>query len=123
MTLPNVLLYVTDTRKTIIGEIMSWIEDPSRTSRVLWFNGPAGAGKTAIAQALYKLCEAAQLLAGSFFFSRYASASGRSKVEFLFPTIAFGLSLAIPEVGKTIDAVVANNPAIPTKALQIQQRS
>ena len=108
------------TRKTIIGEIMSWIGDPSGTSSVLWFNGPAGAGKTAIAQSLCKLCEAAQWLAGSFFFSRYASASGRSKAEFLFPTIAFELSLAIPEVGKIIDAVVANDPSIPTKALQIQ---
>ena len=99
---------------------MSWIEDPTRTSSVLWFNGPAGAGKTAIAQSLCKLCEAAQWLAGSFFFSRYAPAGGRSKAEFLFPTIAFGLSLSIPEVGKIIDEVVANNPSIPTKALEIQ---
>ena len=99
---------------------MSWIEDPTRTSSVLWFKGPAGAGKTAIAQSLCKLCEAAQWLAGSFFFSRYAPAGGRSKAEFLFPTIAFGLSFAIPEVGKIIDAVVANNPSIPTKALEIQ---
>ena len=109
-----------DTRKTIIGEIMSWIGDSSRMSSVLWFNGPAGAGKTAIAQSLCKLCEAARCLAGSFFFSRYAPASGRNKAEFLFPTIAFGLSLAIPEVGKIIDAVVANNPSIPTKSLEIQ---
>jgi NACHT domain len=109
-----------DTRKTIIGEIMSWIEDPSRTSRVLWFNGPAGAGKTAIAHSLCKLCVAAQWLAGTFFFSRYASASGRSNAEFLFPTISFGLSLAIPDVGKIIDAVVAQDPSIPTKALEIQ---
>ena len=99
---------------------MSWIEDPSRTSSVLWFKGPAGAGKTAIAQSLCKLCEAAQWLAGSFFFSRNAPAGGRSKAEFLFPTIAFELSLSIPEVGKIIDAVVANNPSIPTKALEIQ---
>ena len=107
-----------DTRKTIIGEIMSWIEDPSRTSSVLWFNGPAGSGKTAIAQSLCKLCVAAQWLAGSFFFSRYVP--GRKKVEFLFPTISFALSYAIPDVGKIIDAVVAHDPSIPTKALEIQ---
>ena len=107
-----------DTRKTIIGEIMSWIGDPSRTSSVLWFNGPAGAGKTAIAQSLCKLCEAAQWLAGSFFFSRHAR--GRSNAEFLFPTIAFGLSYAIPDVGKIIDEVVANDPSIPSKAFEIQ---
>ena len=107
-----------DTRKTIIGDIMSWIEDPSRKSNVLWFNGPAGSGKTAIAQSLCKLCVAAQWLAGSFFFSRYAP--GRSNAEFLFPTISFGLSCAIPDVGKIIDMVVANDPSIPTKALEIQ---
>ena len=107
-----------DTRKTIISDIMSWIGDPSRTSSVLWFNGPAGTGKTAIAQSLCKLCVAAQWLAGSFFFSRLAP--GRSNAEFLFPTISYGLCLAIPEVGKIIDEVIANDPSIPTKALEIQ---
>jgi hypothetical protein len=107
-----------DTRKTIIGDIMSWIEDPSRTSSVLWFNGPAGAGKTAIAQSLCKLCAAAQWLAGSFFFSRYAP--GRSNADFLFSTIAFELSLAIPDVGKIINEIVANDPSIPTKEPEIQ---
>ena len=107
-----------DTRKTIIGEIMSWIGDPSRTSSFLWFNGPAGAGKTAIAQSLCKRCAAVHWLAGSFFFSRHAP--GRSNPEFLFPTISFALSYAIPTVGKIIDAVVANDPSIPTKALEIQ---
>ena len=97
---------------------MSWIGDPSRMSSVLWFNGPAGAGKTAIAQSLCKLCVAAKWLAGSFFFSRHATR--QSNAEFLFPTISFGLSLAIPDVGKIINEVVANDPSIPTKALEIQ---
>ena len=97
---------------------MSWIGDLSRTSRFLWFNGPAGAGKTAIAQSLCKLCVAARWLAGSFFFSRHAP--GRSNTEFLIPTISYGLTLAFPDVGKIIDAVVANDPSIPTKALEIQ---
>jgi NACHT domain len=97
---------------------MSWIGDPSRTSSVLWFNGPAGTGKTAIAQSLCKLCVAAKWLAGSFFFSRHAP--GRNNADFLFPTISFGLSYAIPSVGKIIDAVVAHDPSIPTKALEIQ---
>ena len=97
---------------------MSWIEDLSRTSSVLWFNGPAGSGKTAIAQSLCKRCAAVQWLAGSFFFSRHAP--GRSNAEFLFPAISFGLSLAIPDVGKIINEVVANDPSIPTKALEVQ---
>ena len=97
---------------------MNWIKDPFRTSSVLWFNGPAGAGKTAIAQSLCKRCATEDWLAGSFFFSRQAP--GRSNAELLFPTIAFELSLAIPDVGKFIDEVVANDPSIPTKELEIQ---
>ena len=58
------------------------------------------------------------VLAGRFFFSRHASE--RSNAESLFPTISFGLSLAIPDVGKIIDEVVAKDPSIPTKALEIQ---
>ena len=95
---------------------MSW--NPSRISSVLWFNGPAGSGKTAIAQSLCKRCAAVQWLAGSFFFSRLAP--GRNNAECLFPTISYGLCLAIPEVGKIIDEVVTNDPSIPTKALEIQ---
>ena len=97
---------------------MSWIGDLSRTSSVLWFNGPAGVGKTAIAQSLCKQCAAAQWLAGSFFFSRLAPR--RSNAEFLFPTISYGLTLAFPDVGKIIDSVVVNDPSIATKALEIQ---
>ena len=99
---------------------MSWIGDPSRTSSVLWFNGPAGSGKTAIAQSLCKRCAAIQWLGGSFFFSRHVHK--RSKAEFLFPTISFELTNAIPDVGKIIDTVVANDLSIPTKALEIQLR-
>ena len=74
--------------------------------------------KTAIALSLCKLCVAAQWLAGSFFFSRYVPE--RSKAEFLFPTMSFALSYAIPDVGKIIDALIAHDPSIPTKALEIQ---
>jgi KAP-like P-loop domain-containing protein len=61
------------------------------------------------------------LLSGSWeAFLRYTPASGQRNAEFLFPTIAFGLSSAIPKVGKIIDEVVANDPSIPTKELEIQ---
>ena len=61
---------------------------------------------------------AAQWLAGSFFFSRHGP--GQSNAEFLFPTIAFGLALAIPDIGKIINEIIANDPSILTKALEIQ---
>jgi len=107
-----------ETRKTMVNDILSWIEDPSRTSKVLWFNGPAGAGKTAIAHTLCKLFADKQYLAASYFFSRLAP--GRNDAARLFPTIAYQLSMAIPAVGKIINAVVAPDPSVVTKELEIQ---
>jgi hypothetical protein len=102
----------------MVRDIISWIEDPSRTSRILWFNGPAGTGKTAIAQTLCKLCTAEQWLAASFFFSRLSLS--RTDAARLFPTIAYQLAIAVPSVGKIIDEVVANDPSIVNKNLEIQ---
>ena len=98
---------------------MSWIGDPSRTSRVLWFNGPAGAGKTAIAQTLCKRCDEKRWLAGSFFFSHMAPLA-RNDPSHLFPTISYQLSLAIPAVGEVIYEVVAKDPSLVSKALKVQ---
>ena len=108
-----------ETRKTIVADIMSWIGDSSRTTRVLWFNGPAGAGKTAIAQTLCKRCVENLWLAGSFFFSRMAPLA-RNDPAYLFPTIAYQLSLAIPAVGEVIHEVVTKDPSLISKALKIQ---
>jgi len=109
-----------ETRKTIVADIMSWIGDPSRPTRVLWFNGPAGAGKTAIAwQTLCKRCAAKKWLAGSFFFSRMAPLV-RNDPANLFPTIAYQLSLAVPAIGKVIYEVVTEDPSLVSKTLKIQ---
>jgi len=102
-----------ETRKTVVNDIMNWIEDPSRTSSILWFNGPAGAGKTAIAYTLSERCAAKQWLGGSFFFSRLAFA--RDDAARLFPTIAYQLAVALPDFGKIIDKVVASDLSIATK--------
>jgi hypothetical protein len=102
----------------MVNDIISWIEDPSRSSRVLWFNGPAGAGKTAIAHTLCKICAEKGWLAASFFFSRLSL--GRNDAARLFPTIAYQLAIAIPAVAKLINAVVAPDPSIVTKELEIQ---
>ena len=98
---------------------MSWIENPSRTSRILWFHGPAGVGKTAIAQTLCKRCAANKWLAGSFFFSRMGALTRNDPLQ-LFPTIAYQLSLAIPAVGEIIYDVVTRDPSLVSKELKIQ---
>src|SRR5882762_3365211 len=62
-----------DTRKAVRRIILDWIHNESSTS-FLWLYGPAGAGKTAILQAIAEfLCSpsgSGQIFGGSFFFSR-----------------------------------------------------
>ena len=63
-----------DTRKAVRQVILDWILSESSASSFFWLYGPAGAGKTAILQAIAEfLCspsESDQNFGGSFFFSR-----------------------------------------------------
>ena len=54
---------------------MQWIKDVYKNELFLWLYGPAGAGKSSIAQSISELCDEAGILDASFFFSR--SAAGR----------------------------------------------
>jgi hypothetical protein len=74
-----------NTRVVVIEEIMAWVNNADRQMRVLWMNGAASAGKTAIAHTIAEKCYEAGLLAASFFWSR--SVSGRNEKTFLIATI------------------------------------
>ncbi|KAF5378729.1 hypothetical protein D9615_006881 [Tricholomella constricta] len=63
--------------------------------RVLWLHGPAGAGKSAIAQTVAEACAERGLLAASFFFSR--GRPRRDSIDHLFITIAYQLAISIPQ--------------------------
>ncbi|KAF8970336.1 hypothetical protein BDZ97DRAFT_1914653 [Flammula alnicola] len=61
-----------DTRISIIHEIIDWITNEDDASSMMWLYGPAGAGKSALAQSIAELCRKEKRLAASFFFSRTA---------------------------------------------------
>jgi hypothetical protein len=88
------------TREAIIAKIEAWVKEcPENGGRlVLWMYGPAGAGKSAIAQSIAELCEA--FLAASFFFSR--TASGRNDNSRFIATIVWQLIRAIPEISEIV---------------------
>ncbi|KAF9555917.1 hypothetical protein CPC08DRAFT_110311 [Agrocybe pediades] len=106
------------TRKTVTKEIISWVEDRSRASGAVWLHGPAGAGKTAIAQDICEYCLNEGYLAGSFFFSR--TTPGRNTVINLFTTIAYQIAMTVPGARKILDKTITNDPAVVDKAFQIQ---
>jgi hypothetical protein len=77
---------------------------------VLWLYGPAGAGKSAIAQTVAELCEKLGLLAASFFFSR--TVEGCSDSSRLVATLAWQLINLIPEIRETVLASLESDPTI-----------
>ena len=98
---------------------MNWIQGKeSMESLIMWLNGAAGAGKSAIAQTIAQLCYAAGILLASFFFSR--SNPHRNNITFLVPTIAYQISTAIPEARVRLERVIDRDPLIFTRSLEAQ---
>ena len=115
-----------DTRKAVKQIILDWIHDnDSSESPSFWLYGPAGAGKTAILQAIAELlCSPSgtfQKLGGSFFFSR--GKNGRDRGQFFFSTIAYQLALNVPGLGQHVDRIMKSNPTLHTKSMDVQLQS
>lgn len=112
-----------NTREAILRNIMSWItDDTSKGSSppILWLYGPAGAGKSAIAQTIAEKCgePAVARLASSFFFSRRTS--DRNSDKHLVATISYQLTQSIEKTKPIIENVVHNDPLIFSRAVNAQ---
>ncbi len=86
------------TRVEILNTIAEWIQNTDSRQRIFWLNGPAGVGKSAIAQTIAESCRDKEL-AASFFFQRntmYCNMANR-----LFPTLAWQLAMSIPKYFRT----------------------
>ncbi|KAJ7118199.1 hypothetical protein C8R44DRAFT_878826 [Mycena epipterygia] len=95
---------------------LSFAANPS--SNILWLYGPAGAGKSAIAQSLCERLDAESCVAASFFF-KHGHAS-RGNANRLFSTIAYQLAVLLPKLKDYISQIVENDPAIVDKSWSIQ---
>jgi len=95
----------------VLKRISDWIDridDPD--SSVMWVNGDAGIGKSAIAQTLAdRLAEEGRLLA-SYFFSR--TDPSRNNTSRLIASIAYNTALHIPQIKKHVVQTVDSNPLI-----------
>ena len=113
-----------DTRKAVRQIILDWIHSESSAS-FFWLYGPAGAGKTAILQAIAEfLCSPSvsyQNYGGSFFFSR--GKEKRDQGHFLFSTIAYQLALNVPGLRRHVNRIMESNPTLHTKSMDVQLRS
>jgi hypothetical protein len=109
------------TRVAVIQAIIDWIEDGQKTSFIKWLNGPAGAGKSAIAQEIAELCYKSGYLLASFFWSR--SAAGRNNEDRLIASLAYQLLTAIPQLRRPIEEVVETDRYIFDRDLATQMES
>ncbi|KAJ7834481.1 hypothetical protein B0H14DRAFT_2363824 [Mycena olivaceomarginata] len=109
-----------ETREEILEELFQWCSTRDAPN-ILWLHGPAGAGKSAIAQSLCERLESEKRLDASFFFKRGDALRGNGNR--LFPTIAYHLALHLPEINDPISRVVRRNPAIVEKSLSIQLKN
>ncbi|KAJ6460530.1 hypothetical protein C8R45DRAFT_1179973 [Mycena sanguinolenta] len=108
------------TREDLLRALRDWEFDSSRDIDLVWLQGPAGAGKTAIMHTLATELHDAQRLGGCFFFEGDDATRGNAKA--IIPTIAYQLALYIPALKPLISRIVDNNPSIVSRSLEAQMR-
>ncbi|KAJ7489267.1 hypothetical protein FB451DRAFT_685818 [Mycena latifolia] len=107
-----------ETRTNMLEDLQIWSSGNDPMSRILWLHGPAGAGKSAIAQSFCQKLEAEGRLGGSFFFKRGHPSRGNSNK--LFPTIAYQLALLLPDFKQVVSRRMEDDPSIVDKILSTQ---
>ncbi|KIM37667.1 hypothetical protein M413DRAFT_47349, partial [Hebeloma cylindrosporum] len=111
------------TRLAILEKIMNWIKDVTnpQSPRFMWIYGPAGSGKSAIAQTIAEICEKEGIIIASFFFSR--TVAERNNEGSLIPTLVYQIYLAITEIRDFITTAVEHDPTILSRSLDAQIRA
>ena len=102
------------TRGEILEKIEKWVNAGGEGKRVLWLHGPAGAGKSAIAQTVAETCAGRNQLAATFFFAR--TVAGRNAIKYLFPTVAVQIALSAREKRERLYTILKNDPWIADRA-------
>lgn len=84
---------------------------------MLWLYGPAGIGKSAVAQSIAEHCSETGRLGAAFFFSKLKTRNDPTRI---IPTIAYQLAVHFPDYKRLITKCLADDPTILEKALRQQ---
>ncbi|KAF7377544.1 Protein kinase domain-containing protein [Mycena sanguinolenta] len=106
-----------ETRKEMLEDLWRWSSSTDTNSSIFWLHGPAGAGKSAIAQSFCQKL-AADRLGASFFFKRGNPSRGSGNK--LFPTLAYQLAIPLPAFKETVSLVMEDDPSIIDRELSTQ---
>jgi len=111
-----------NTRVAVLNKIMKWIKrEEDLDGFIMWLYGPAGAGKSAIAETIAEMCEQEMILLASFFFSR--NDPSRSTVKPLIATIVYQITLNLPAVREAILSAIEHDPLIFSKSFAVQVKT
>ena len=97
------------TRLEVIAQIEQWLNGSDKRA-ICWLSGPAGYGKSAVAQTIAERYAAKGRLLGSFFFLR--GAGERSHISRLISTLAHQMSLSLPAVKPLLKKALRDEPAM-----------
>ncbi|KAF8877489.1 hypothetical protein BD779DRAFT_1693506 [Infundibulicybe gibba] len=103
------------TREVALKIISDWAEDPA--SHCLWLRGPAGTGKSAIAYTIAERCRLDRTLGATYFFAR---GSITNSPPHFFPTLAYQLALAVPDLRDPLCTALCEDPAVLDKSMSEQ---
>ncbi|KAJ7752614.1 hypothetical protein B0H16DRAFT_1723543 [Mycena metata] len=106
------------TRKAVFEIILAWTNNAQHGPPMLWVNGGAGSGKTAISQTVAEYCAQSGQLGATFFFSH--GKGDLSDGRLLFPTIAYKLARSIPALRVPLSRAIHSNPSILSHSLEVQ---
>ncbi|KAF8870674.1 hypothetical protein BD779DRAFT_1454984 [Infundibulicybe gibba] len=107
-----------NTRKTALKTISDWVADPA--SHCLWLNGPAGAGKSAIAYTIAEQCRLDKTLGATYFFAKGSTSGSAWGALPFFSTLAYQLMLAFPGLDEHLWAVIHADHTIFERSLSVQ---
>ncbi|KAF8175130.1 hypothetical protein BJ912DRAFT_38793 [Pholiota molesta] len=110
------------TRLAILAEIHHWVRNPElRKKLIMWVYGPAGSGKSAIAQTIAEIFAKEGLLVASFFFSR--TGIWRNDTSRFIASLSYQLSISIPELRAHIAIAVEQDPLVFSRTLLSQMQA
>ncbi|KAF8160202.1 hypothetical protein K438DRAFT_1942388 [Mycena galopus ATCC 62051] len=107
-----------ETRAKMLDDLYNWAVRNGSARPIRWLHGPAGAGKSALMQTLYRKLRTADHLGGAFFFKR--SHTTRGNANALFATLAYQLALNSDELKLPISRSVECDPSVVGRLMDIQ---
>ncbi|KJA16845.1 hypothetical protein HYPSUDRAFT_206745 [Hypholoma sublateritium FD-334 SS-4] len=108
-----------NTRNAVLNAMIHWVTAATTGLQwILWLNGAAGAGKSAIARSVVGLCLERQFVVARFFFFR--TDPTRNGVKPVVATLAYELIQSIPALDSIITPKIRSNPLVFNESLETQ---